>query len=80
MLLHHLDDAHRIDRRVRLELQPDRASLASILTMPSGFAASRSRCVSTSACACGGSLPKRSISSSWMPSIASPCSQFASRL
>ncbi|CFP66357.1 Uncharacterised protein [Bordetella pertussis] len=41
-------------------------SLASILTMPSGCAARRRRCVASNVCAASGSLPKRSMSSSWM--------------
>ena len=55
-------------------------SAASIFKIPSGFAVNLSRCVSTSACAGGGNLPKRSINSSRIESMESLDSQFANRL
>src|SRR5690606_12761788 len=56
------------------------ASLASILTMPSGCAASLSRCVVSRIWAASGSLPKRSISSSWMRIRSSSLAACARRL
>src|SRR5690606_7246505 len=53
---------------------------ASILMMPTGLASTRKRCVSISAWAASGSLPKRSIISSCSSLTASCVPQFARRL